>query len=206
MPKIFSIFFIFLFMMFSSAFASYNSKISFMAGAESVSVTESESGLVQTDESVASEEEAAESASVMSMNVRADYSFFSRRKWEAFSFLSLPAMSSSTGSLWSGGVGGNYYLLGASSKFNFSSKLALFNMSSLYGFYVGGHGAAGYIVYQTVSEKSADFAFSLGAHAGGYYKVSKNWSLKGELGLSRWIGSMTSSMGMKIYAGVETAI
>lgn len=188
----------------NSAFAEephLHEMISISLGMVNVSVTENASTLSSTGTD--SNETTASSTSASVISIDAVYEFLTYTDKAYFIKLTAPMVSSDGSGFFLGGAGANFYFNSLSSMFSYADEGSRVTITPTFRYYVGGTAGLGYIVYNTETAKKSDLLFDLQLQGGAIYNFKKKWGMRGELGISRGTGVASSTIGIKLFIGVN---
>lgn len=190
--------------MTSAKDAGFHDVINFSMGMISHSVTENESTLVQTDDSVQADEEAtaAAASSVSAISFNLNWEFKTEQKKSYFVEAYVPMMTTGGAGVFLGGVGMNWYLNDLGSKYTYVQNGTELTIIPTFKYYWGASTGVGYVVYNTESAKKSDVFFDLGIRGGGVYGFSSNKGIKLELGASRATGVATTGIKINFFLGL----
>lgn len=184
---------------------SIPSVITFNTGMILSNFAENEDKLVTTDGSAGNAATAySGSASIIPIDIM--YENFNSLNTSWFVRAMGPLMSSTDNSYFSVGGGLNYYIGPIGSKAVFKGKKMELKIEPKLAYYFGGDLGVGYLVYNTVSEKKGDALLEIGGHGGIIYPLNPKWGLRGELGLTRSIGTLVSATQIKVLIGVTLSL
>ena len=113
----------------------------------------------------------------------------------------VPFLSSSGDSYFALGGGYEYYFSKLGNRTLIESKGTTVRMAPKFHYFVGGELGVGYFVYTTEEAQKSDTIFEIGAMGGASYAWKKNWSLRGQLSVSKGVGVATSTFGIKLLVG-----
>ncbi len=182
--------------------ADFHSVLSYNFGMSNFSVTENESAIEQTDDSVASAtEESASSSSVSSMAFQLSWEFGHDGSMAYFLDAQAPLMGGSGAAVYHSKIGFNMYLNDLGSKFSMNQSGTTVVIIPTLKYYWGASVGGGYVVYLTESQKKGDIYFGLGLHGGMVYSIGETWGIKAEAGITRATGIETSGMKMDVMLG-----
>lgn len=182
----------------------FHDVISFNMGMISHSVTENESTLTQTDDSVQSEDTttAAGSSAVSAISFNLNWEFKTEQKKSYFVQAFVPMMTTGGAGVFLGGVGMNWYLNDMGSKYTYVQNGTELTIIPKFKYYWGASTGIGYVVYNTESAKKSDVFFDLGVHGGGVYGIGTNRGIKLEVGASRATGVATTGIKIGFFLGM----
>lgn len=187
--------------------ADYERQLSISLGMVSISLSENQSNLQTTDQSVIdTSSDQPESSSVSSIAIKMDYDYYSARRYTLFLTGIVPMVSGDGSAIWIGSTGFNYFYRGNSSIMRFYERGTSIAVKPTYRFYLGAAVGLGYVIYNTVSERKTDVAFELGAHGGIMYTMKNDWGLKGEIAAGKWTGVLSNSIAVKLFVGAIYSI
>jgi hypothetical protein len=168
-----------------------------MIGMANVSFTENQSTL--TGPNIAE----AASGSISSINAGIHYRFPTESRYAWFTQLSIPLMSSSTGTYFSGGGGLEYSWGQSASRSVLKDSTTSLVVSPVTRYFVAGELNAAYMAYTTLEAKKSDSLLEVGGFGGVSRKVSK-YHLRAQAGVGRGVGVSTSTLAIKLMAGITT--
>ena len=182
----------------------FHNVLSFNVGMISHSVTENESTLVKTDDTVAEEEDTEDSSAtaVSTISFNLNWEFETREDKSFFVEAYVPMMTSGGAGVFLGGVGMNWYLNDLGSKYTYMLNGTELTIIPKFKYYWGASTGIGYVIYNTESAKKSDIFFDLGIHGGGVYGFSNTKGVKFEIGASRATGVATTGIKMNLFLGI----
>jgi hypothetical protein len=182
---------------------AYSSILNLGFGMAAISATENDTGLVQTDSSVASTstgDQYAASTSVIALD--ATYEFSHNGKYSYLVRGLVPLLTSNGASIFLGSFGFNWYLNDLGTKYSVNIDSSSITMVPTLSYYIGGAGGVGYHVYNTESAQFSDTYFDLSFHGGVNYKLKKNFGLSGKGTASRVTGVATTGISYSVSMGL----
>ncbi len=181
----------------------FHSVLSYNFGMSNFSVTENESTLTQTDDSVATDatETAAAASAVSTMAFQLSWEFGHNGSMAYFVDAQAPLMGGTGAAVYSSKIGFNMYLNDLGSKYTMMTAGTKVVIVPTIKYYWGASVGGGYVVYLTESQKKGDIYFGLGLHGGMVYSIGDNWGIKAEAGITRATGIETSGMKMDVMLG-----
>lgn len=193
--------FLFLFLNFQSfASSAFPDQISFLTGNIGVTYAESESTLVSTDGTPASDS-STYSSSATAMPLVVEYERFSTAKRSYFISGAGPLVASTPDRIFSVNSGAHFYLNKAGTIVNLSTDKLTYFSAPGFRYYIGPQIGLTYLIYNTLSQTKNDIILNLGGHAGGIYTYNPKWGIKGELAFSKGIGALVSTTTIQILIG-----
>lgn len=194
--------FFFFFILFSQSVwaIDLSDSLSISLGMVNVSFTESESTLA-SEEGEETEEAGSGSSAVISLDLTYNRPLDERKDF--FARLIVPFMTSTGSGLVLGSGGMNYYFSGLSSDIKSEDPNVQVRISPDMRYYVGGELGFGYLIYTTESAKKSDILLNIGGHGGVLYSFRDHWSIKGELGIGKGVGTKVSTTMMKVFFGLS---
>lgn len=204
MPKTLLILLFMLISIRSYSMADFHSIVTCNVGMSTVSLTENESTIEQTDDSVAAEEDAgAEASSISAMNFQIGLEFAHDGNMAYILKGFAPLMSSGGSGLFGGEIGFNMYLNDLGTKLTMNNNGTSITIVPSFKYYWGAVIGGGYLVYSTESATKSDVYFDLGVHAGMSYSFGDNWGINLEAGFARTTGVATTGTKMDIVFGAS---
>jgi hypothetical protein len=180
---------------------SIPSVITFNTGMVISNFAESEDNLVTTDGSAGNTVPAySGSASLIPIDIM--YENFTSLNTSWFVRAMGPLISSTENNYFSVGGGLNYYIGPIGSKAVFKGKKMQLKIEPKLAYYFGGDLGVGYLIYNTISEKKGDALLEIGGHGGIIYPINEKWGMRGEVGLTRSIGTLVSATQIKALVGL----
>lgn len=180
--------------------ADLSDSFSISLGMVNVSFTESESTLA-SDDGEEPEEAGSGSSAVISLDLT--YNRPLDEKKDVYGRIIVPFMTTTGSGLVLGSGGMNYYFSGLSSDIKTDDQDVKVRISPDMRYYVGGELGFGYLIYTTESAKKSDILLNIGGHGGLLYSFRDHWSVKGELGIGKGVGTKVSTTMMKVIFGVN---
>lgn len=181
----------------------FHDQLSYNVGMVSMSLTENQSSIKQTDTTVTATESetTASAAAVAAMSFQLSWEFKNKGKLAYFTKATVPLMNADGSGVFLGDVGVNVYLNPMGAKYTLIQNGTTVVIIPKFKYYWGGVGGVGYVVYNTESAKKSDVFFNLGLHGGMVYSLGDKWGLKGELGASRTTGVVTTGIKIDFFFG-----
>lgn len=189
----------------SFADSPFPNQISFLTGNIGISYAESESPLVPTDGTPATES-SAYSNSATAMPLVVEYEHFASLKRSYFINGAGPLVASTPDRVFSISSGVNFYLNEAGTIVNLSSEKVSYFSAPKFRYYIGPALGATYLVYNTLSQTKNDIIFNLGGHIGGIYTYNPKWGFKGELDFFKGTGALVITTTIQILIGVTYSL
>lgn len=182
--------------------ATYANVLTTNFGMANVSVTENESNITQTDDSVQVEEStSASSSAVSAISFQLTYEFLHDGTMGYFAKAMAPLMSSAGTGVFAGSFGFNKYLNDLGTKYTYELNGNKVTLVPAMRYYWGASGGLGYLVYSTESATKSDVFFDLSFHGGFSFSMGDNWGLKGELAAARTTGVATTGIKIEVFFG-----
>jgi hypothetical protein len=184
--------------------SNLHQSLSASLGMVSVNVTENASSLKSTDESSSSSTSSggqSATASVISMDLVYEFDNYTRKSY--FVKATAPLLAADGSGFYLGAVGMNYYFNSLSSLFSFNDEGTSLIMNPTMRYYWGAAGGIGFVVYSTETAKKSDLIFDVQIHGGGIFNFKRDWGLRGEAAISRGTGVATSTIGIKLFLGIN---
>ncbi len=172
-----------------AAFAlDFHQHFSASIGMIHVSVTENVSTLTSTD-------------AVISMDLVYEFDNYTKKTY--FIKVTAPLLAADGSGYFLGALGVNFYMNSLSGLFSFTDDGTNLILTPSMRYYWGIATGLGFLVYNTETAKKSDLIFDIQLHGGGILNFKKDWGLRGELGISKGTGVATSTMGIKIFMGIN---
>lgn len=182
--------------------ADFHSVLSYNFGMSNFSVTENESAIESTDDSVVVEDsEGAAASAVSTMAFQLSWEFGHNGSMAYFVDAQAPLMGGTGAAVYNSKIGFNMYLNDLGSKFTMNQAGTSVVIIPTLKYYWGASVGGGYVVYLTEAQKKGDIYFGLGLHAGMVYSIGDTWGIKAEAGVTRATGIETSGMKMDVMLG-----
>jgi len=137
--------------------------------------------------------------SVIAANFHYKFNSYYNSSWYASG--TVPFITSDSDSYFSLGGGYEYYFSKVGNKTAIKDQGTIVKMTPKFHYFVGGELNMGYLVYTTEEAQKNDVLFELGAMGGAVYAWKKKWALRGQLSISKGIGVVTSTFGIKAFLG-----
>lgn len=188
----------------SYSMADFHSIVTCNVGMSTVSITENESTIEQTDDSVeSSNSSSAEASSISAMNFQLGLEFAHDGNMAYIAKAFAPLMSSGGSGLFGTEIGFNMYLNDLGTKLTMNNNGTSVTIVPSFKYYWGAVIGGGYLVYSTESATKSDVYFDLGVHAGMTYSFGDNWGVNLEAGFARTTGVATTGTKMDIVFGAS---
>ena len=201
LKRIFLLFFLFV-SVDTYAKATYANVLTTNFGMANVSVTENESSITQTDDSVQIDEtESGSSSAVSAISFQLTYEFLHDGTMGYFAKAMAPLMSSAGTGVFAGSFGFNKYFNDLGTKYTYELNGNKVTLVPAMRYYWGASGGLGYLVYSTESATKSDVFFDLSFHGGFSFSMGDNWGLKGELAAARTTGVATTGIKIEVFFG-----
>lgn len=168
-----------------------------MLGMANVSFTENQPTLTGPNISEAS------SGSISSINAYLHYRFPTDSRYAWFVQSSIPLLTNSIGTYFSGGGGLEYSWGQSAARSVLKDSSTTLVISPVTRYFVAGEINAAYMAYTTLTAKKSDTLLEIGTFGGVSRKFSK-FHLRAQAGICRGVGVTTSTMGIKAMLGLTS--
>lgn len=175
-------------------------EITYSIGAVNASYSEGQGNL--TGENVAE----PASGSVMSISGNVNWKFAPGLEKSYYLSGTFPLLPNPTGSYFGAHVGMESYFGKVGSRMRMNNSGTTLKLKPGNNFFWGLEGGVGYLVYSTESAKKTDLLLDVGALIGMNYNYNEKWQFRGQAGIARGTGVVTTTMEMKIFVGVTRII
>jgi hypothetical protein len=181
----------------ASSGLKFSSELSVMIGMANIGFTENQSTLTGPNISEAA------SGSISSINAAFHYRLPTESRYAWFVQSSIPLISNSVGTYFSGGGGLEYSWGQSASRSVLKDSTTSLVVSPVTRYFVGGELNVAYMAYTTLSAKKSDTLLELGGFGGVSRKLGR-FHLRVQGGVGRGVGVTTSTIGIKAMAGLTT--
>lgn len=182
---------------------NFHQHFSASIGMVNMSVTENASSLTSEDQDSSNASAGGQSAtaSVISMDFVYEFENFTKKTY--FLKATAPLLAADGSGYYMGGIGVNFYMNSLSGLFSFTDDGTSLTMTPGMRYYWGAATGLGFLVYNTETAKKSDLIFDIQLHGGGILNFKRDWGMRGEFGISKGTGVATSTIGMKVFLGIN---